>query len=149
MSNSVDPRALQKAKELYFQYYPVVQIAKDTGIKRSTVQYHVNARWKEERNIAKQDLLLALFEGKEESLTKITDFSIRALEKAVKEVATRAEPPSMAEARSIVTVLEKIDQILTKDRENSSTEDNIPEKREALSVEDIKKRLNADPFSVN
>lgn len=148
MSNSVDPKALQRAKELYFQYYPVTQIAKDTGIKRSTVQYHVMQRWKTERSMAKQDLMMALLEGKEESLTKITDFSIRALEKAVREVATRQEAPSIQEARNIVTILEKIDTIVTKDRENEEKSKEKEHEKQELTDEEVRDRLKKDPFSL-
>lgn len=150
MSNSIDPHKLQEAKELYFQYFPVTEIAKKTGIKRSSIQYHVMHKWKVERNMAKQDLLGALIEGKEESLAKITDFSIRALEKALREVATRSQAPTVTEARNIVTILEKIDQIVTKDREKDEKETSKEESGvQATSIEDLKKRLASDPFTAN
>lgn len=149
-SNSVDPQALKKAKELYFQYFPVVDIAKQTGIKRSTVQYHVMTKWKAERSMAKQDLMSALIEGKEESLAKITDFSIRALEKALRDIATRSQAPSITEARNIVTILEKIDQIVTKDRkENEEKDDKENSEAAPTSIEELKEKLKSDPFSVN
>lgn len=148
MSNaSIKPDDLKRAKELYFQYYPVTQIAEMTGIKRSSVQYHVMQRWKEERKMAKQDFMLSLMEGKENQLSKITDYSMRALEKALREVANRSEAPSVQEARNIVAILAKIDEIATKDKhaENSKKEEDHEEK--PTSLEDIKKKLESDPFS--
>lgn len=148
MNINVCPVKLKKAKELYFQYFPVTKIAKDTGLNRSTIQYHVNQRWKAERSTAKQDLMLALLEGKEESLTKITDYSIRALERAVREVANKEAPPSITEARNIVTILEKIDAIVTKEKEHEeknkkdSNQENNP-----TSLEELKKKLASDPFT--
>lgn len=147
MTDSVCPKALQRAKELYFQYTPVTQIAKETGIKRSSVQYHVMKRWKQERLFAKQDLMSALIEGKEEQLSKITDYSVRALEKALRAIAVRQEPPSVTEARNIVTILEKVDQIVTKDRENDKKEKEGSEEEKPTSIEEIRKSLASDPFS--
>lgn len=147
MSNShVCPEKLNRAKELYFQYFPVVKIAEEVGIKRSTVQYHVNQRWKAEREMVKSDLLVALLEGREDSLAQITDFSIRALVRSVKEVATRQQAPTVQEARNIVTILEKIDSILhaDKDRENQETDKAAGS---PTSLEDLKKKIAADPFS--
>lgn len=148
MNVNVCPIKLKKAKEQYFQYFPVTKIAKDTGLKRSTIQYHVNQRWKAERATAKQDLLLALLEGKEESLTKITDYSIRALERALRDVANKDQAPSITEARNIVTILEKIDAIVTKDRENDQkSKEKDREEDHPTSIEDIKKKIASDPFT--
>lgn len=148
MSNeSIDPEKLQQAKELYFQYNPVTHIAKETGIKRSSIQYHVMKRWKQERLMAKQDLMSALIEGKEESLSKITDYSVKALEKALRAIAHRQEAPSVTEARNIVTILEKVDQIVTKDRDYDKKEKESNEEEKPTSLEDIRKSLDSDPFS--
>jgi 3-oxoacyl-(acyl-carrier-protein) synthase len=148
MSDSnIDPEKLNRAKELYFQYTPVTQIAKETGIKRSSVQYHVMRRWKQERLMAKQDLMSALIEGKEEQLSRITDYSVKALEKALKAIAVRPEPPSVVEARNIVTILDKVDQIVTKDREIDRQEKEGREEEAPTSLEEIKKSLASDPFS--
>lgn len=146
MSNeTVCPDALERAKELYFKYTPVTQISEITGINRSTVQYHVSRKWKQERLFAKQDLMSSLLEGKEESLGKITDYSIRSLERALRAIAVRDEAPTVNEAKNIVMILEKIDMIVAKDREESKKNEDSEEK--PTSLEEIKKSLSSDPFT--
>lgn len=147
MNSNVCPIKLAKAKELYFQYHAVTKISEETGIKRSTIQYHVNQRWKQERQVAKQDLLSALLEGKEQSLTKITDYSIRAIERALRDVATRDENPSINEARNIVTILEKIDNIATREKENEQKNKEEDSQEKPTSLEEIKQKIANDPFS--
>lgn len=138
-------KIVEQMRSLYLDHVPVTQIARETGIKRTTVQYYVNNYWKNERETVKTELLTEIAGSKAPSLLKIRDLSLKMLLQGLKELELRDRPLSIQEARNLATILESIDKIVKLD---AGSPTDILAAVKPSSPRDIKKRLeDCDPFN--
>lgn len=143
MSNRVDPKLLEQAKERYFNNEPVNKIAKSLGINRNTLQNYVNQTWKSERRLQAAELFQELASVKKSQFLKMTQSAIVVLTRALEDISNRDTPPTMKEAKDVSAILDSLDKITRLD-ENKPTEITASEK--PITVIELKEKLKVDPF---
>ena len=135
---------LKEAKTLYMDFKPLKEIASETGINYRTLLYH-SKKWTGERNLVRNELLKEITDNKKTVLTSLTGNSLDCIDRAIKELKERRQPPSIQEARMLTNIVAEIDKILRLD-EGSPT-DIIAEHRPATIIE-LKEKLKKDPFYI-
>lgn len=143
------------AKELYFNYKPVTEIARNLDIKLPTVKtwvYGLNSNkskgWKVERELAKNQLLKDLSKDKRGMVYNMVDGALFLLydyvDKKRKEVIQTGIPVSVRDADKITNMLMNLSKIV--ENENDSSDDanfTAPTNPKELQQRAIK----ADPFA--
>lgn len=132
---------LDEARKQFMEYTPLAIIARNVGESRTTLAHHAK-KWKEERDIAKTELMQQLAEAKKADFTSILLNSTKIIKRAIEDLANREEPPSAREAKNMAEVIEKFDKILRLD--NHAPTD-ITEER-VVDLADIKRKMSMDPF---
>ena len=135
----------EHAKKLYMDYVDVSKIADKLGVARTSLSYHVNKKWKAEREVFKAELMHQFASNKKAHFINISESAIKVLNKALQDLANREIPPSMREAKDAAAVIESLDKILRLD-ENKPT-DIIGVDDKPISVIDLKKKISLDPFA--
>ena len=79
----------EEIKFLYLGYTPVSQIARQFGINRTTLQYHVSKYWAKERDLAKIENYNKFVDTKKINFVKMKTSSIEIIQKALGELAKR------------------------------------------------------------
>lgn len=140
--DGVCPKLLAKAKELYLQYYSYTRIAEVTGLPRTTVAYHASNHWKVERELEKAELFDHMSSAKKVQFTNITQASIQIMERALLNLASRKQPPTIQEATKASEIMATLDKITRLDdgKPTEITED------KPFSVIEIQQKLIKDPF---
>lgn len=134
---------LELAKSMYLEHYSVSEISKRLNVPRTSVSYHANRYWKEEKDLLKAELFAQFTENKRMHFTRMKESSITIISRALSELAQRNVPPTVVEAKKATEILESLDKITRLD-DNSPTE--IVEER-PISVINLQKKINLDPFS--
>ena len=132
------------AESLYMTYITPTEIAKETGIPRTTIVYHAQTYWRPKRELLKTEFMQAVYSGKVEAFTAITKGSMQIMTRALKHMTTRKQPPTLKEALDAAKLLDTIDKIGRLDEEASKEESNS---RDQVNSEQLLQRLKqADPF---
>jgi hypothetical protein len=142
-SDKIDPLVLEKARKAYMDYIPVTEIARELGLNRNSLQYHVDKKWRDDREISRIELLDYMLAGKKKDIMSMTNSSIKIIARALKDLADSAEPPSIRDAAKISGILETLDKITRLD-DNKPTEIISDQ---ALTTVEIRKKLMLDPFA--
>lgn len=135
---------LARAKELYMEYIPVVEIARRLKLGRSSLQYYVNKTWRAEREIFSTSLLSEIADNKRAQITQVAATSIDLIIKALGDLGKK-DTLTAFDANTLCNVYEKLDKILKLDAGNPT--DIIANQKPATIIE-IRKRLAADPLSI-
>ena len=145
-SNKISPASLSKAKQLYLEYNTVTDIAKSTGISRTSLQHHVKKDdgWEYERNIARADLLSKVASARASDLATMTNSTIIVLKRALDTLARREDAPTVQEAKGAASILDILDKITRLD-EGKPTD--IITEEKIVTVQELQKRINVDPFA--
>lgn len=133
-----------KAKQLYMDYMPVSEISRITGIHRSTINNHVQSKWKEQRDLAKAQLFDELTDIKKAHFIKLTDSAIRVLGRALDHMAKQENPPTIREAKDAAAVMEALDKITRLD-ENKPTD--IIREEKPITIVELREKMKIDPFA--
>ncbi|MAV64715.1 MAG: hypothetical protein CMG00_05945 [Candidatus Marinimicrobia bacterium] len=133
---------LTEAKEMFMAFRPVKEIAEATGIKYRSLLYHTN-KWKEERNLVRNELLKELTENKKAILVSLTGNSLACIDRAIEDLKNRPNPPSIHEARMLTNIVSEIDKIIRLDDDRPT--DIIAEHKPSTVIE-LKNKLKCDPF---
>ncbi|MCK9370516.1 hypothetical protein M0R04_11450 [Candidatus Dojkabacteria bacterium] len=139
----VNQTILNECKKQFMEYVPIKTIAAQTGLNRTTIQYHANNYWNTEREMLKSELFRNFAEQKKVIMTDMSSAALKILTRALEATAKGDEPPSLRDATQAAAILESIDKILRLD-DGAPTE--ITEVKATTTVE-LKKRLLADPFA--
>lgn len=135
---------LRIAESLYMDYVTPTAIAKETGIPRTTLVYHIQTYWKPKRLEHTTELMQTVSAARREDFSLLTGSALKIMNRALKTVTTRKTPPTLKEALDAAKVLDTIDRITRLDQaaenENSSSNDQVSSK------ELIKRLQTADPF---
>ena len=135
---------LKTAKELYMVFKPMTDIAKDLNIPYKTLVWH-SAKWKDERNLLRNELLLELTENKKTVLTSLVGNSLECVDRAILDLRNRKSPPTIKEARMLTHIVSEIDKILRLD--DGEPTDIIAEHKPATVIE-LRDKLKRDPFYI-
>lgn len=135
-------KVLAKAKALYMDYQSLNEIEKQTGMNINSVKYHVREYWKRERDLNRAELFDLVTQTKKANFLAITDSTVRVMTRALQNLATRVEPPTIQEATKAAEILSTLDKITRLD-EGKPT-DIYDEK--PVSVIELQKKLQLDPF---
>lgn len=97
---------LKTAKELYMVFKPMTDIAKDLNIPYKTLVWH-SAKWRDERNLLRNELLRELTENKKTVLTSLVGNSLECVDRAILDLRNRKSPPTIKEARMLTHIVSK------------------------------------------
>ena len=142
-TKKLDPNIVEKAKELYMDYIPVIQIANKLNTSRTSIQNYVNKEWKAERELNRSELFQELSKAKKAHFMTLTQSAITVLSRALKNMANQEAEPTMKEARDVASVMEALDKITRLD-ESKPTE--IYSQEKVVTVVELKDKLRMDPF---
>ena len=144
--SKIPPAKLNKAKKLYLEYSSVSEIARETGVVRTALQYHVNKEggWKYERDINRADLLSKVASARASEFADMTNYTIISLKRAVKSLAERTDPPTVQEAKGVAAILESLDKMTRLD-EGKPTD--IITEEKVVTVKELQKKISVDPFA--
>ena len=146
---SIPKKKLEQAEKMYMENdeITIVEIAKQLDIKRESLQYHVNTKWKPRKNAMKSELLRNMSAGKASLLAAIHGSSLVIIKRAIEDLAKRDKPPSISEAKGAKEILDSIDKITRLDQ-GSATD--ITEKVQPKTKEELRQALSkADPFNAH
>jgi len=135
---SIPDDVLMQAKEKYMAHESVSQIARDLEVNRTTLQYYVRKDWKPERDLISKDIVSSLNSGRLSDLLKTKDLTMSIVNKALKSVLQRSEPPSTKEALDAFKLYQGVDELAVKAKEEAENE--IDE--DAIDLEVV------DPFAM-
>ena len=134
---------LSEAKKLYMEYMPIKTIASQLNVNRTSIQYHANSHWEVEREMQKAEMFKAFSSQKKLTMTKLSEYTLKILTRALEEASKSDEPPTLREAQQTALILESIDKIM---RLDDGTPTEITEGKPITTIE-LKKRLQNDPFA--
>lgn len=135
-------KELEEAKSMYMEYQTISEIARQTGITRQTITYHAK-KWKVEREIMRADLLDRVISAKSADFANMTIAAINVMTRALTDLATREQSPSINEAKRATEILEVLDKITRLDH-GEPTEITA---EKPVRKADIEAKFRLDPFN--
>lgn len=135
---------LEKARAMYMNYVPVAEIASKLNIPRTTVQYHVNTKWKSERVLRSTEIASEFSEAKTSMMNSTFSTSFKALAEWVRLKANDVENLRAHEAKTMMQIITDMDKIMRLDV--GAPTDIISETIPQDIIEVRKKILQHDPF---
>lgn len=134
-----------RAKELYFSYTPFKDIAREMGVSNATLaEWRKKAGWDIEREGIERGIIEDAFGARRMSLSRITKLTVDQLERGLRHVSERIEPPSITELEKLSVIVGNLDKILRLDM-GKATENVAVQGTVQHTVEEIRARLAADP----
>lgn len=125
---------LDIARSMYMEFTPLTHIAKEMGVPRTTLSYYVQSEWKETRNARGKELLKNMSDSRYSDLAEVYTYSVKALKRCIRDVATRKEMITTKEANDIVKILDVLER-LTKEGKNPLEE--LEEEMLEVSYEEL------------
>lgn len=134
-----------RGKELYFSYRPFNDIAAELSISSATLaEWRKKEGWDVEREGIERGILEDAFGARRMTLSRITKTSVDLLERGLKRLSDRVEPPSLSELEKLSVIVGNLDKILRLDMGKPT--DNVHVQGTVQhTVEEIRARLAADP----
>lgn len=128
------------------KYTPITEIAATFNVVRSTVTWHINSNsWQGERKMSENELFNSFSDGKKTDFISMTRAATEIMARSLKHLATRSDPPTIAEATKASDILKTLDNILRLD-EGKPT-DIVESQNKPLTSKELKKKLTVDPFA--
>lgn len=141
----ISTRKLNQARAMYMEYKTLGEISRALDIPKTSLSYHVNKKWKADRQIQRMELFDAMSDAKKEHFAGIANNTVVILSRALNHLVTREEPPSVVEAQKAADIMSTLDKIIRLD-ENRPTE--VTATSEApVTIEVIQEKMSYDPFS--
>ncbi len=135
----------ERAKELYFAYNTHQQICEVLKLdSRSLTDWRRAEGWDAEREGIERGIIEDAFSARKMSLARVTHLTTDQLERALKHLRDRPEPPTLNEAEKLSAIISALDKILRLDL-GRSTENVVVQQTVHHTVESIRERLAADP----
>lgn len=138
---------LKKAKDLYMDHTPILKIAAETGIPKSTVDYHVQKIWKAQRELNRTELFQALTDARKTDFMEMTHASMKIIKRSLISLAERPSPPTPTEAKQATYILAELDKMCRLDEGKATSI--IKNEDSVITIEDLKKKIQNDPFSAD
>lgn len=143
-NNKLSKAKLQSAKNLYMEYMSVRKIADHVGVSPGAIQYHINKRWAEERDLLRLEKQREQEDLKKAGFTEIEEYTVTIMKKALKDLAERDRPPTVSEAKQASEIMNILDKITRLDKGEAT--DIVSNQDKTLTVETIARKLKLDPF---
>ena len=145
-TKKLNKKQIEAMKEMFMKHRSVSEIARTFGVARNTVNYHINTNsWLALRKMQDLDVLTSFSESKKTDFINMTMSSVKIMERALHELATRHEPPSINEATRAADILKTLDNILRLD--DGKPTDIVENTEKPMDAKELKKKLSVDPFS--
>ena len=139
-------KQIEVMREMYMKYTPLSEIAQTFKVVRTTVNWHINNKgWQGERKMAENEIFNCFTDAKKTDFVKMTQSATVIMARASTHLATRNEPPSMAEATRAADVLKTLDNITRLD--DGKPTDIVENQDQPLTSKELKKKLKKDPFN--
>lgn len=135
---------LKSAKTLYMEGLSIRKIAAHVDVTPGAIQYHINNGWAEERKLLRLEKMQEQQEAKAIGFIECEDYTVQIMKKALKDLAERDRPPTVAEAKQASEIMNILDKIARLDKGEAT--DIVSNQEKALTVETIAKKLKLDPF---
>lgn len=134
------PELIAKARDMYLNYKTVAEVARETYISRSTINYYINKGWDKERKAREELNLAKLNEINAMDLKSIGKNSIVILKRALDNVANGENPPSIRDAQAVSKIIETIQKLNEEvsQRENAEKEALMMAKQETTILDPLK-----------
>lgn len=134
-----------RGKDLYFSYTPFNDIAKQLGVSAATVaDWRKKESWDLTRDGIERGIIEDAFGARRMTLSRVTKMTTELLERSLKRLNDRVEPPTLAEAEKLSIIIGNLDKILRLDMGKAT--DNVSVAASVShTVEEIRARLAADP----
>lgn len=134
---------IKQAKDLYFAYTPLKQICVTTGFKYESLKHYISTYWKEERELAKHDIIDSFTESKRAVILSISKHGLELLDRGLTDLLKSGRPLKTYEISQIATLVTELDKIIKLD--DGRPTEILAELKPASFIE-IKKLLQKDPF---
>lgn len=144
-SYSVPADKLESAKALYLAYEPLSEIARKLNVSKTSLHYHAQRYWNQEREMLKAELFQTMTEAKKTQFTSMTASTIKIMERALHELSRREKPPTILEAAKASEIMATLDKITRLDEDQPT--DIISSREKPITVEALRKKLALDPFA--
>lgn len=126
------------------KYRSIAEIARELGVARPTISYHIDKGWKAERIIRRNELALELTESKAAIMSSTFSASYKGVNAWVEKVTSPDHDLKPHEVRTLMQIIESMDKIVRLDA--GSPTDIIADTSPIPVIEIRKKILEADPF---
>jgi hypothetical protein len=141
----VEPEVIERAKNLYFQYRSLNQIAQDLGVSTAQLsRWRRDGEWLAERENAERGLIEDGFSQRKLTIARIMNATTDQIERALTHITKRTEPPTLAEAEKLSFILSNLDKVARLDAGKATENVNIQAKLE-MSAEKIREIIQSDP----
>lgn len=141
---SLTKKEQEEIRNKFLCYTPISQIAKDYGLPRTSLDYHVKTKWLTEREMLRAELFANFAQGKQTEFVELSESSLTILKRGLTYLENRSEPPSVKEMGQIAKIFESLDKIM---RLEAGDPTSITAEK-PLSIKEIKAQLkSADPFA--
>jgi predicted DNA-binding protein YlxM (UPF0122 family) len=145
-TKKLSKKQLEAMEKMFMDYKSITSIAETFGVARNTVNYHVNSNsWGALRKMKENELLSAFTDGKKVDFVKMTGSAAQIMQRALANLATRHEPPTINEATRAADILKTLDNILRLD--DGKPTDIVENAEKPMDSKELKKKLAVDPFS--
>jgi len=133
----------ETAKELYMQYRPFLEIAAETGLSIYAINWYARKYWRQERDLAKTQVIQLLGEQKAKAFAEIGMHGMDLLVRSLREHSKNGTILSVKEAFALSNIITNIDKIVRLD-EGAPTD--IISDMKPSTREEVIEVINVDPF---
>lgn len=143
---SVDlARTQEQARDMYVEYKSINEISQALSVSVAQLtRWRRDQNWLLEREAAERGLLEDGFSKRKLTIARIMNTTTDQLERGLRHIAGRAEPPTLPELEKMSTILANLDRIGRLDAGKSTENINVQAKMD-MTAETIRKIILADP----
>lgn len=133
----LDPTVIETAKKLYMDSGKpnVSKIARDLDIDRSTLIYHINKSWEQEKRIKTSEVLGSLAASSRITVASMARNAIEAIARAIEAKNNDPQPMDMKDTKTMTEVVAKMYEI-TNALKKADEEDEDNTENEVVDVND-------------
>ncbi len=135
----------QKARDLYVQYKSINEISQQLGVSVAQLtRWRREQNWLIEREAAERGLLEDGFGQRKLTIARIMNTTTEQLERGLKHISTRHEPPTLPEIEKLSAILANLDRIGRLDAGKATENVNVRAKLE-MTAEAVRQVILSDP----
>lgn len=130
---------------MYIEYKSINEISQALSVSVAQLtRWRKDQNWLLEREAAERGLLEDGFSKRKLTIARIMNTTTEQLERGLRHIAGRAEPPTLPELEKMSTILANLDRIGRLDAGKSTENINVQAKME-MTAESIRKIILSDP----
>ena len=144
MNKRLSDEQLEWAKAQYMDYTPVTKIASKLGVRKNTVQYHVDKGWRSERTLRSNTLISEFTEAKANMMNSTFSCSFKSIQEWVRVKSKHPEELKPHEVKTMMSIISEMDKIMRLDKGEPT---DIVSETKPISVIEVRNQiLKSDPF---